>query len=288
MAHIDSETLRAFLASAADEVDEARPITAWETWRKRLGLPIAMGAFGALVGACGGESIRSDNACGGGDCIERCSDGVDNDHDGATDCDDDDCVESCSGLDGTGGMYGIPYSGGGTGGYLPPNAMGGAYGIPTGGLGGLPPTGGTGGEQLGGTGGELVGGTGGELVGGTGGEAQGGTGGYDPPNLTGGAYGTGGLPDPGGTGGVPDVGGTGGEALGGQAGFGFGGAYGIPFEDCDNDEDDDGDGLVDCYDPDCDCGAAGAAGTAGAGFGGASATGGYIPNGTGGAYSMPF
>jgi hypothetical protein len=265
MAAIDSETLRAFLTDAAEAIEQEQPITAWDVWR--MGAPVAVGVVGVLVGACGGDSISgAAGECAGGDCTEECSDGIDNDGDGTSDCYDDDCVETESCNPVSVPLYGIPYAGGaggdtppntsggvygvplgGTGGYVPsggtggtpPNASGGMYGIPTGGLGGMPPTGGTGGARpTGGTGGVLetggtagvpeAGGAGGvPEVAGFGGEVTGGTGGW-PPNLTGGAYGTGGLPDLGGTGGQP--GGEAGFDFGGDPGFGIGGVYGMPYE----------------------------------------------------------
>ena len=297
MAHIDSATLRAFLSGAASELEKRQPLTAWGAWRKRMGVPVAVGALGALVGGCGGEStgtLDSGGPCVDGECGEECSDGVDNDDDGVADCLDDDCADEEACINVGYPEYGVPYSSGGTGGE--PFASGGQpiYGAPlTGGTGGDPfAPGGTGGDPFA-SGGQPDYGipyTGGS--GGTGGVPSGGTGGYMPPNGTGGTYG---IPFTGGTGGI-ETGGTGGEATGGDAGEpagGFGGIgdiYGIPFEeDCSNGLDDDGDTLTDCEDPDCRCGAAGAPGAGGEGGAGTDGTGGYFPpNGTGGAYSMPF
>jgi len=120
---------------------------------RRAFLPLLIGA--AIVWACSGES-------GGGSAIgeTECSDSVDNDNDGKTDCDDPDCALSCIGTGGTAGDGSAGTGGGGTGGTV----VGGTGGGGTGG-------GGTGG---GGTGG---GGTGGGGTGGTGGTGTGGTGG---------------------------------------------------------------------------------------------------------------
>ena len=180
------------------------------------------GSAGAVVGTLYGIPYETD-----------CDDQRDNDSDQLVDCADPDCDDVCASSGGTGGtggypasggLYGIPYSGGsggyvgGTGGYV--MGTGGAYGIPY----------------------ELC-------YDGADNDSDGLVDCEDPSCFTyptcvpvGGAGGEGGGPvaNPGG------AGGTGGYVIG------TGGAYGIPYELwCNNGTDDDFDGRADCADPDC-------------------------------------
>ena len=247
MAHPDPRTLRAFLAAATEALEHRHPVARWTAWQRSAGL---VGV--ALMAGCGAQST-SGGECTSDDCAEVCSDRVDNDADGAVDCEDTDCLDATVCLDqGTGGA--------GTGG-MPP--MGGQllYMAPVdfeydcadevdNDRDGLTDcddpdctcssSGGAGGSDAGGTGGVETGGSGGLGFGGT-------------------LYG---IPL-GGTGGA-QTGGTGNES-GGMPSLGGAPAYGIPAVEyaCDDQFDNDFDGLVDCEDSDCVCNTGGVSATGG-------------------------
>ncbi|MBL8910695.1 MAG: hypothetical protein JNM17_08345 [Archangium sp.] len=222
-------------------------------------LVVSCGKQNPTNGPTGPEDCTNhvdDNADGKTDCLdpkcfmsascrmvtERCDNNVDDNGDGATDCADPFCNGQACGFDCTciGGIRVIGGTGGGSGG----GASGG--GTATGG--GTTGGGTTGGGTTGGgtTGGGTTGG--GTTGGGTGGGATGGgTGG----GATGG--GTGGGTTGGGTGGGATGGGTGGGTTGGGTGGGAtGGGGGVQTEtNCNDNIDNDGDNATDCDDTNC-------------------------------------
>ncbi len=302
-----AEIFRAYLDHICRQPGPSRAI-AWPDWlRLSVGGTLAVGATLGPV-ACGGESSMGESTTGAGegtclleDCSAECSDGLDNDQDGATDCDDSSCQNdaSCESDGGAPGAGGDPGLGGVAG------LGGSAYGIPyemsctdgvddnlnglvdcadptcssdvaCTGTGGAPGAGGD--PGLGG-----LGGTGGtpysipyemSCDNGFDDDLDSMVDCSDPDCATNAACsGSGGAGGYGGTGGDPPIGGTAGNGgTGGDPGtggiIGYGGAaYGVPFEDCTDGIDNNYDGLADCDDPYCQVSTAcqGTGGVAGAG-----------------------
>jgi len=108
--------LKAYLEELCDGLDRRRPAPSFRQWRTAwLGVPLAAGLSLAAT-QCGGTSQGPTAECTGDTCMQLCRDELDNDADGAVDCDDSDCADdaACSGGGGAGGAAGTG-SGGITG-----------------------------------------------------------------------------------------------------------------------------------------------------------------------------
>jgi hypothetical protein len=81
----------------------SRPRRAW--WRSPAALPVAAVGIGFSVSACGGSAVTSEQGPAAGPGPEVCGDGVDNDRDGKTDCEDSDCPPCAS------PVYAAPWDG---------------------------------------------------------------------------------------------------------------------------------------------------------------------------------
>ena len=97
--------LEAYLEEVCDRWEHRRRAPSFRQWQKAwLSVPLAAGLSLAAT-ACSGESKRPTEECAGPSCAQLCSDNVDNDADGAVDCDDEDCADVCVG-GGSGGAGG--------------------------------------------------------------------------------------------------------------------------------------------------------------------------------------
>jgi len=84
--------LKAFLEEACERLDRRAKVRSWHSWHRSLaGVPAVLGLSLAL-GHCGGSTSEEQaHECAGDDCAQLCHDEIDNDGDGAVDCDDSDC-----------------------------------------------------------------------------------------------------------------------------------------------------------------------------------------------------
>jgi hypothetical protein len=104
-----AQLLRAFLEDTCERKNRSRPIIAWAQWaRQTLGASVALGVSLALFGCSAEGDARTSSVgegiCTGANCAEECSDGIDNDADGAIDCDDLHCaVDRACAASSTGG-----------------------------------------------------------------------------------------------------------------------------------------------------------------------------------------
>jgi hypothetical protein len=96
--------LTAYLDEVCNRLERRRQAPAFRQWQKAwLGVPLAAGLSLAAT-QCGGTSTRPTEECTGDTCAQLCSDEIDNDADGAVDCDDPDCSAVCV----SGTLYGVP------------------------------------------------------------------------------------------------------------------------------------------------------------------------------------
>jgi hypothetical protein len=108
--------LKAYLDEVCNRLDQCRRAPAFRKWRTAwLGVPVAAGLSLAAT-QCSGTSKGPTEECKEDTCLQLCDDGVDNDADGAVDCDDPDCSEVCVGGGGAGGATGGLTETGGIGG----------------------------------------------------------------------------------------------------------------------------------------------------------------------------
>jgi hypothetical protein len=99
---MDARSMREYLETLCEELDKGKPIRQLG-WVRKLALPAAFGlGFGLSVGI-GGCDTRTT----AGNDTEICDDGIDNDGDGKTDCDDRDCdsFAACQPMP----EYGVPF-----------------------------------------------------------------------------------------------------------------------------------------------------------------------------------
>jgi len=301
----DAELRKAYLQHLCCASNPLRA-AAWPEWlRLTVGGTLALGATLGPAG-CGGESTAGEQPSGAGegaclldDCSAECSDGVDNDQDGAIDCDDTSCAADAACVGGGGASPNVPGTeicsdgvdndADGSIDCRDPDCSADPSCTATGGTAGTGGAPGSGG--LSGFGGTVYG-IPLEIC------TDGVDNDYDrlvdcdDPNCNGyvACQGTGGIPASGGSGGDGATGGD--PSTGGVGGLGGTPVYGIPLEICIDGVDNDYDTLVDCDDPDCTgsvaCqGTGGASGSGGQpGVGGDPGSGGLSGSG-GTVYGIP-
>ncbi|HOU93724.1 MAG TPA: hypothetical protein PLU22_21890, partial [Polyangiaceae bacterium] len=91
--------VRAFLAAHLEAAPHVRRATLRDLRALVASGPLALSL--AMASACGGSSEAGDSSagegsCTGESCAEQCQDRVDNDADGALDCDDSDCASQAA------------------------------------------------------------------------------------------------------------------------------------------------------------------------------------------------